>query len=343
MVTKQQYIEYLVSSPANYTCTNLAAHLEGVSHDAVSDYLARAKTTARQLWELVQPLLNDTEHGYLIVDDSVQDKRYSRHIELVQPQYSGAEGGIVRGIGGIVRGIGVVNLIHTDGVDYYPIDFRIFAPRQDGKTKNDHFRDMLVNAVSNKRLCAKRVLFNSWYASVENLKLVVRLGLVFVTTLKSNRLVSLSKEGGYVHLDSLEWSEQTLRYGMVVKLKELPFKVRLFKVALPEGGIEWVITNGDRPDDTTTHVVQQENEVRCQVEQLHRELKQLTGIEGCQCRHARSKRTHIACCYHAWLSLKVIAKRLGGGKTVYQVRADLFTDYLRAQLRNPAIPAYGVA
>jgi hypothetical protein len=80
-----------------------------------------------------------------------------------------------------------------------------------------------------------------------------------------------------VHLDQLEWSEQQLKHGMIVKLKELPFKVRLFKVALPEGGIEWVITNSDRPDETTTHLVQQENEVRWQVEQLHRELKQLTA------------------------------------------------------------------
>lgn len=198
-----------------------------------------------------------------------------------------------------MRGIGVVNLVHTDGVDYYPVDFRIFAPRQDGKTKNDHFREMLVNAVTNKRLRARRVLFDSWYASMENLKLVVRLELVFVTTLKSNRLVSLSKEGGYVHLEELEWSEEALKQGMVVKLKAMPFKVRLFKVALPEGGIEWVITNSDRPTDTTTQSVQEENEVRWQVEQLHRELKQLTGIEGCQCRHARSQRTHIACCYHA--------------------------------------------
>lgn len=334
MVTKRQYIEYLVSTPANYTCTNLAAHLEGVSHDAVTDYLARATTTARQLWELVAPLLNDTERAYLIVDDSVQDKRYSRQIELVQPQYSGAAGGIV-------RGIGVVNLVHTDGVDYYPIDFRIFAPKSDGKTKNDHLRDMLINAVANKRVRAKRVLFDSWYASVENLKLVVRLGLVFVTTLKSNRLVSLSKEQGYVHLNQLQWSEEALKHGMVVKLKELPFKVRLFKVAFPHGGIEWVITNLDRPDDPTAHSVQEETEVRWQVEQLHRELKQLTGIEACQCRKARAQRTHIASCYHAWLSLKVISKCLG--KTLYQTKADLFSDYLRAQLHNPAIPAYGVA
>jgi hypothetical protein len=44
---------------------------------------------------------------------------------------------------------------------------------------------------------------------------------------------------------------------------------------------------------------------------------------------------HLACCYHAWLSLKVKAKELG--KTLDQ--ADLFRDYLRAELRNPNIPA----
>ncbi len=338
MITKRQYIEYLISTPANYTCTNLAKHLQGVSHDAVSDYLAQAKSTAHQLWELVQPLLNDTdsEKAYLIVDDSVQDKRYSNQIELVRRQYSGAAGGLV-------RGIGVVNLVHTDGAsgNYYPIDYRIYAPQQDGKSKNDHFRDMLVNAISNKRIQAKKVLFDSWYASLDNLKLVIRLGLVFVTTLKSNRLVSLSKEGGYVHLQQIEWSEAQLRSGIIVKLKEMPFKVRLFKVVATNGDIEWMITNGDRPDDTTTCSVQEENEVRWQVEQFHRELKQLTGTEACQCRKARSQRNHIACCYHAWLSLKVAAHRLG--KSLYRAQSDLLSDYLRAELCNPHITALNLA
>jgi hypothetical protein len=38
MITKQQYVEYLLAIPINYinyTCTNLADHLDGVSHDAV--------------------------------------------------------------------------------------------------------------------------------------------------------------------------------------------------------------------------------------------------------------------------------------------------------------------
>ena len=50
-ITKQQYVEYVISTPMNYTGTNRAAHLEKVSHDAVNDYLRREKHTAHTLWE----------------------------------------------------------------------------------------------------------------------------------------------------------------------------------------------------------------------------------------------------------------------------------------------------
>ena len=41
MITKQKYVEYLVRTPINFTCANLAEHLEGMSHDLVSDFLKR--------------------------------------------------------------------------------------------------------------------------------------------------------------------------------------------------------------------------------------------------------------------------------------------------------------
>ena len=330
MITKRQYIEYLISTPVNYTCSHLAEHLEGVSHDAITDYLQRDKLTAHSLWELVQPLLKDSEAAYLLVDDSVQNKQYSRKIELVKKQYSGAAHGLV-------RGIGIINLVHSDGNEFYPIDYRIYAPEADGKTKNDHFREMLLRAKSDKRIKARTLLFDSWYASVDNLKLIVRLDMFFVTTLKENRLVSLSKEGGYIHLQEIEWTEQGLRDGVVVKLKEVPFKVQVFKVVATNGDIEWVMTN--HPEGTfTTSDIQNENALRWQIEQLHRELKQLTGTEKCECRKARSQRNHLACCYLAWLSLKVKAHQWG--KTLYAAQHDLLSDYLRAQLRDPRIPAF---
>ena len=49
---------------------------------------------------------------------------------------------------GIIRGIGMVNCIYINPTteQFWVIDFRIFDPERDGKTKMDHFRDML-NAV----------------------------------------------------------------------------------------------------------------------------------------------------------------------------------------------------
>lgn len=122
MITKQQYVEYLTSTPINYTCSNLAEHLEGISHDVISDYLTRERNTARHVWELAQHLIDDSPSAFLLIDDSVQDKRYSRKIELVKRQYSGNEHGVV-------AGIGVVNLVHSSGAegDFYPIDYRIRA------------------------------------------------------------------------------------------------------------------------------------------------------------------------------------------------------------------------
>ena len=188
-----------------------------------------------------------------------------------------------------------------------------------------------------KQIKAKKVLFDSWYASWQNLKQVHRLGLIFYTTLKSNRLVSLSKESGYVHLDEIEWTAERLKNGVLVKLKKVPFKVKLFKVVAKNGDIDWVITN-DLDETMTTKVVQEANDLRWQVEEFHRELKQLTGSEKCQCRKARSQRNHLACSYHAWLSLKLQAKALG--KTIYRVRTDLFSEFLRNELRNPTISAF---
>jgi len=335
MLTPRQYTEYLIATTGNYTCTNLASHLTGeaqVSHDCVTDFLAQHKLTPRLLWTVVAPKIQDGPDSYLILDDSVQNKQYSKQIELVKLQYSGAEHGLV-------RGIGVLNLVHSTGQEhgYYPIDYRIYDPTGDGKTKNTHFRELLIRAISDKGIQAPTILFDSWYASVDNLKLIQRLGRVFVTTLKSNRKVSLSKETGYVHLDAMEWTPERLHHGVRIKLKELPFYVRLFKLVATNGDIEWVITN--RPDDPqspiTADVVRKACDIRWQIEQMHRELKQLVGTEKCQCRKARSQRNHLACCYLAWCTIRQRAQTLG--TTMYQAVSALWDDYLKKELRSPTI------
>jgi len=330
MITKEQYIEFLISTPINYTCTHLADHISGISHDSITDFLKSQRLTAESVWTQARMLIHNTEESFLIVDDSVQEKPHARAIELVYPHYSGNKHAVI-------RGIDIVNLVHSSGDgDYYPIDYRIFAPEYEKATKNDHFLAMLKAAFEVRNIRAKYVLFDSWYASVANLKYIHRHDRIFYTTLKSNRLVSLTKEEGYVHLQDIDWTSERLKTGISVKLKDVPFLVKLFKIVATDGDIDWVITN-DPATDLTTPIVRGRNDVRWDVECFHREIKQLTGIEKCQCQNEWAQRNHIACCYHAWLALKVHATKIK--KTLYRTQRELLSRYLMDELKHPHIRA----
>ena len=74
---------------------------------------------------------------------------------------------------------------------------------------------------------------------------------------------------------------------------------------------------------------------RWKIEQVHREGKQVTGLERCQCRKARHQRNHIGCAFLVWLQLKHLAAQTD--RTVYQLKHGLLDDYLIQQLRNPAL------
>ena len=63
-----------------------------------------------------------------------------------------------------------------------------------------------------------------------------------------------------------------------------------------------------------------------EIEQFHRELKQLTGVESCQCRLARIQRNHINCAMLVGIKLKDLAYKTG--QTVYQLKYGLLSNYL---------------
>lgn len=69
--------------------------------------------------------------------------------------------------------------------------------------------------------------------------------------------------------------------------------------------------------------------------EFHRELKQLTGVEACQCRKARVQRNHIACALLVWTRLKSNAYR--ASKTVYQIKHGMLSSYLIEQLKHPSV------
>ena len=75
--------------------------------------------------------------------------------------------------------------------------------------------------------------------------------------------------------------------------------------------------------------------VRWKIEPLHREIKQVTGIDKCQCRKLRVQRNHIACCLQVWVCLKRAARK--ATQTIYQLKQSLLDDYITQQLSKPSI------
>jgi len=121
----------------------------------------------------------------------------------------------------------------------------------------------------------------------------------------------------------------------VIKVKGFPkdYKVKLFRVVLSTQRTDYVVTNDLTQDDT--HAAQYACSIRWKIEQFHRETKQLTGLESCQCRKARIVRNHIGCAILVWVRLKQVATQTK--QTVYQVKHGLLSDYLRQQLASPTV------
>jgi len=328
--TLQLYGQYLMTTPINYTCTNLADHVEKLNHDDVYRFLKHHQFRPALVWEKARDKIEQCEDGYLIFDDTVLDKRYSYEIEGVRKQWSGNEKAII-------KGIGVVNLVYYNPHTKHKwiIDFRVFDPDRDGKTKLDHMQEML--ALAGKRgICYKTVLFDSWYATSAMMNHIERLGKYFYTTIKSNRLVDESKgKNPYCNISRLSWNEIELSKGKTVKVKGVmrDMKVKVFRVVASDGDTEYIVTN-----DSTQFLAedaQKENAIRWKIEQFHREEKQLTGIEACQCRLNRSQRNHILCSILVWMSLATIGYQTN--QTLYQVKTGLFKQFLVQQLRTPLI------
>ncbi len=156
------------------------------AHDAFTRLLEPLEPDAETLWVESKTQI-DKARGVLVLDDSTLDKPYSSRNDLVYRHWSGKHHAVV-------SGINLITLLWTNGKRTVPCDYRIFDKNTDGKTKNDHFAEMLLEA-DRRGFSLALVCFDSWYGSIENLKLVRALDWHFLTRLKSNRKVNPDKTG----------------------------------------------------------------------------------------------------------------------------------------------------
>lgn len=253
-----------------------------LSHDAVSRWLTETKCQPKDIWETAKDeILSDKRKGIIIADETVIDKSRSDKIELTSWQYSGTEHEIV-------KGIGLLNFLwNADGEEVIPMDYRIYQPPEDGKTKNDHFREMLILA-QKRGVKPEAVAADSWYSSLDNVKLIRDLGWTWVMGLRKNRVVNrgiplanlaIPKEGLKVHLRGYGW-------------------IMVYRFVAKNGRTDYIGTN---LEDVSREKVECLVKRRWTIEVFHRELKQTCGLENCLSRTGRAQRNHIGFSILTWI------------------------------------------
>jgi putative transposase len=315
----EDYIDFLVASPRVVSGTEAArpqppgAHPP--AHDAYTRLLHRLEPEAGALWAEAAPLV-DRARGVLVLDDSVLDKPYAKRMDLVTRQWSGKHGRVV-------RGIGLVTLLWSDGEALIPCDYRLYDKEGDGRTKNEHARELL--AVAHERgFTPAMVLFDSWYASLANLKAVRAHGWQWTTQLKANRAVNPDGRGNR-RLDECALAATGTR----VHLQGYGFIV-VFRIVSPDGDTEYWATS----DLTMGELGRQKySELAWGIEVYHRGLKQHCGVERAQVRAARAQRVHITGALRAFLRLE--QHRLLTGTSRWEAKTSLLREAIRASRAHP--------
>ena len=323
-INTELYTQFLLANQKTFSACWLAELLDNCpAHDSVTRWLAKSKLQPKLLWKYAKPMV-DATNGYLVLDDSIYDKWYAPKNELAKFQYSGTHHRKV-------RGICVVTLLWNseqkpETAQHIPVDYRIYSKKYDGYTKNQHFRHMLETAFF-RDFVPEAVLFDAWYSSLDNLKLIRSLGWTFIGGIHKDRHVSLVPRE-HRRVDSLTIPKN----GLICHLKGFG-QVKIFKIVRAKTDIDYIATNDV---SLTFPDIRNAAARRWKIEEYHQGVKQTTGAESCPARRQRIQRNHLFCSFLAFLALE--KQRLKTGVSWYRSQKDIVKEAIMRYMENPLIP-----
>lgn len=299
------YTDYLICQNQHATALGLSNLLEGgLSHDQITRFLNRNEYSSKDLWHYVKSDIRQHEQitgGVLIIDDAIEEKPYTDENEIVAWHFSHAKGRCVKGVNilsGLIRYGDIAlpiayEVIHKD-LHFCDIKTKK-EKKQSSKTKNQLFRAMIQQAVSNQVLF-DYVLADNWFGAKDNMEFVhYDIKRFFVFGIKANRLIAFSEEerkkGQYHNLNSLNFKDGEKR---IVWLKDVAFPValitKIFKNEDGSTGILHIVTNDLNSDADRIYEIYQK---RWRIEEYHKSIKQNTSLEKSPTKVIRSQKNHI--------------------------------------------------
>ena len=331
------YSDYLIASFGLTTATGLSKLLDGeISHDKITRFLASKAKTSKDLWHFVKPLIRqiETDDGCLILDDSIEEKPYTDENEIVCWHYDHSKQMLV-------KGINFLSCLYQTKDLALPIGFDLIRKTEiyvDPKTetekrrspvsKNELARSQIECAVRNN-IKFRFVLFDVWFASVENMKLILAKDKHFICPLKSNRKVALSKtdklHGRWHKLQSLE-IEANRRYSIYLEGLDQPVQLikQIFTNEDGKQATQYLISSDPKlsTDDITTNYQR-----RWRVEEYHKSLKQNASLEKSPTQTETTQTNHFFAALCGYIKLERL--KMKTKKNHFALKSKL---YLKALL-----------
>jgi hypothetical protein len=234
---------------------------------------------------------------YLIIDDTVIAKPYSKELALLSWIFSPSDRQYL-------YGINVIFLLWTDGNTRFPIGFRLWY--KDGKkTKIDLAMELLKNAKKIYKIKPKYVLMDSFYPAAKLVKLIRKFSWHWIAKIKSNRLI-----------DGIQVQELfSYRYGNHSgKLSE-----HIRALVVKDNDNYWATSDLSLQSVDVKHHYR----YRQLIEEFFKLLKSELHLECCSSRASIAQINHIYFVLIAFCQLELfrITKNI---ETIYKVRAVFF-------------------
>jgi len=246
------YSNYLLTSFSYTTSTGLSQALNGeISNSKISRFLGgnyqekgelqHTEYTSKDLWKLVKETVRKDEfdEGILVIDDTVEEKKYTDESEVNCWHFDHT-------LGRNVKGVNMLNFLYLGQQMVIPVAMEIIKKPEifvdkDGKqkrkskvTKNQLVQEN-INQIVKNQVKFKYVVMDTWFVCNETLELIHNHKKFFVAPLKSNRNIALSKQeklkGKWIKLDNEALNCQLANTQTTVEiwLEGLPFPVFLTK------------------------------------------------------------------------------------------------------------------
>ncbi len=281
------YVCGLVSSTFRKNCESLGRFL-GLSGDRMLRTLNAAPATSGELFELAAEFLN-SKSAYLIIDDTLIEKMYSRLIAGTSDNYDSSGNMVYRSLCAVVAMV-------TDGKWAIPVDHLLWVNKElleEGEyRKKTDLAKLLILAVI-REMPIKIVILDGLYASVDLIQWLNERSIKFEMRIHSNRVITVGDKTLRIDLFFAGLMNGKKQYrtvgGSWRSISGLYFTAVKRENRNGENQVVYQVSNYEA--EPRKHV--QVYGYRWNIEKFFRTAKQHLGLKDCQSRSRQTQSNHL--------------------------------------------------